>query len=223
MLVSMRYSLHTLLVAVITLLLTGTLLQGCSSKKKTTGVSQTVTEPAEKPGFAEQSDTVLTARVQAISRKHRILTLKFPDEKVAKIKVGPEVKNFADIGVGDTITAEFRDEVEVFVTGPGGKPIWEEVQEIKKSPKGVKPGTAIIRAYEYSATVVDIDYQTRQVFLKGPGGKRLKVTGGPEVKRFNEIKKGDMVVARLKEAIDIKVSPPERPGGRVVRGGYRLY
>lgn len=218
----MRNSLHTLLVAGITLLLTGALLVGCSSKKKTTAVSHTATESAEKPSFAEQIDTVLKARVQAISRKHRILTLKFPDEKVAKIKVGPEVRNFAEIGVGDTITVEFRDEVEVYVTGPGGKPIWEEVQEIKKAPKGVKPGAAIIRAYEYSASVVDIDYQTRKVFLKGPDGKLIQVTGGPEVKRFNEIKKGDMVVARLKEAIDIKVSPPEQPS-TMVRGGYRRY
>ena len=191
-------------------LLAGSLLVGCSSKKKTESVSQTATVPVDKPGFADQIDGVLTARVQAISRKNRILTLKFPDEKVAKVKVGPEVKNFAEIGVGDTIKAEFRDEVEIFVVGPGGKPAWNEVQEIKPT-KGVKPGTAIIRAYEYSAVVTEIDYASRRVTLKGTDGKLVKVTGKPEIRRFNEIKVGDMVVARLIEAIDIDITPAEKP------------
>jgi len=206
----MRISIHSLLMASAVTLLAGSLLVGCSSKKKTESVSQTATVPVDKPGFADQIDGVLTARVQAISRKNRILTLKFPDEKVAKVKVGPEVKNFAEIGVGDTIKAEFRDEVEIFVVGPGGKPAWNEVQEIKPT-KGVKPGTAIIRAYEYSAVVTEIDYASRRVTLKGTDGKLVKVTGKPEIRRFNEIKVGDMVVARLIEAIDIDITPAEKP------------
>ena len=206
----MRISIHSILLAGAATLLAVSLLAGCSSKKKTEGVSQTATVPAEKPGFAEQIDTVLTARVQAISRKNRILTLKFPDNKVAKVKVGPEVKNFAEIGVGDTIKAEFRDEVEIFVVGPGGKPAWNEVEEIKPT-KGVKPGTAIIRAYEYSATVTDIDYPSRRVTLKGPDGKLVKLTGKPEIRRFNEIKVGDLVVARLIEAVDIDITPADKP------------
>jgi hypothetical protein len=207
----MRTSFPSLLVASITLVLAGSLLTGCSSKKKPQAVSQTATTGAEKPSFAEQIDTTLTARVQAISRKNRILTLKFPDDKVAKVKVGPEVKNFSEIGVGDTITVDFRDEVEVYVLGPGGKPAWSEVEEIKKAPKGVKPGAAIIRAYEYTATVAEIDYATRKVKLNGPNKTQIEVVGGPQVKRFNEIKQGDTLVARLIEAVDIKVTPPERP------------
>jgi len=206
----MRISFQSLIVTGAALVLAGGLLAGCSSKKKTTAVSQTAVTPAPKPGFAEQIDAKLSARVQAISRKNRILTLKFPDDKVAKVKVGPEVRNFSEIGVGDTISVEFRDQVEVYVAGPDGKPAWNEVEEIKKAPKGTKPGAAIIRAYEYSAKVTDIDYATRKVKLKGPGGKVVQVTGGPEVKRFNEIKPGDTVVARLIEAIDIKVKPAEQ-------------
>lgn len=208
----MRHSFPSLLIAGTAVVLVGTLLTGCSSssKKKHEAVSQTAMESSDKPGFAEQVEAVLTARVQAISRKNRILTLKFPDDKVAKVKVGPEVKNFSEIGVGDTIKADFRDEVEIFVVGPGGKPVWDEVEEIKPI-KGIKPGTAIIRAYEYTATVLNIDYQTRQVTLKGADGKILKVTGQPEIRRFNEIKQGDTVVARLIEAVDIDITPAERP------------
>lgn len=207
----MRKPHHSLIATFATLALAGTLLAGCSSKKTTTATPQTEVTSPEKPSLAGQVEGKLTARVQAISRKNRILTLKFPDDKVAKVKVGPEVRNFNEIGVGDTITADFRDEVELYVAGPDGKPAWSEVEEIKRTPKGVKPGAAIIRAYEYSARVIDIDYASRRVTLKGPDGKMMQVTGGPEVKRFNEIKTGDLVVARLKEAIDIKVEPPLQP------------
>lgn len=206
----MRSSFQVLIVTGATVVLASALLAGCSSKKKSTAVSQTAVTSAQKPSVEEQSAAKLSARVQAISRKNRILTLKFPDDKVAKVKVGPEVRNFSEIGVGDTITVDFRDQVEVYVAGPDGKPAWSEVEEIKKAPKGVKPGAAIIRAYEYSAKVTDIDYATRKVKLKGPGGKVLQVTGGPEVKRFNEIKPGDLIVARLIEAIDIKVTPAQQ-------------
>ncbi len=202
--------IRSLLIAGTATVLAGTLLGGCSSKKKTQAVSQSVTSTADKPGFAEQIDAVMTARVQAISRKNRILTLKFQDDKVAKVKVGPEVRNFAEIGVGDTIKAEFRDQVEIFVVGPGGKPAWDEIEEIKPT-KGAKPGTAIVRAYEYSATVTTIDYATRKVTLKGPDGKSVQLTGSQEIRRFNEIKPGDMVVARLIEAIDIDITPAEKP------------
>ena len=202
----MTMTMRSLLIAATATVLAGSLLSGCSSKKKTDSINRTTTAPAEKPGFAEQIDTVLTARVQAISRKNRILTLKFPDDKVAKVKVGPKVKNFAEIGVGDTIKAEFRDEVEVFVVGPGGKPAWSEVEEIKPK-KGVKPGTAIIRAYEFSGLVTDVDPVSRRLTLKGPYGKLLKITANPEIRRFNEIRVGDMVIARLIEAIDIDIAP----------------
>lgn len=205
----MKFPTKSLLIFGASAVLASSLLAGCSSKKKTTTVSETAVEAPEKPSIREQIDTTLTARVQAISRKNRILTLKFPDDKVAKVKIGPEVKNFAEIGVGDTIKAQFRDMVEVFVVGPGGKPAWDEIEEIKPV-KGAKPGAAIIRAYELSATVTAIDYPSRKVTLKGPNGKSLQVTAKPEIRRFNEIKVGDLVTARLVEAIDIDVMPPER-------------
>lgn len=205
----MRSTFRSLIIASTVAVLASSSLTGCSSKKKTTSVGQTASGPADKPSLVEQIDMTLSARVQAISRKNRILTLKFPDDKVAKVKVGPEVRNFNEIGVGDTIKAAFRDQVEIFVVGPGGKPAWEEVEEIKPV-RGAKPGAAIVRAYELSAKVVDIDYQNRKITLKGPQGRLMQFTAKPEIRRFNEIKAGDMVVARLIEAIDIDIQPPQR-------------
>lgn len=185
------------------------LMTGCGSKGKKPLTASSAENAHSTSSSEKQLDAVLTARVQAISRKNNILTLKFPDNKVGKIKCGPGVSNLGEVGVGDTITARFRDHVEVYVATPGGKPAWPEVQEIKKSPKGIRPGTAIIRPYEFAGTVDSVDPASRKVVLRGHDGKYLRVFGNPEVARFNEIRPGDSLVARFTEITDMKIAPSE--------------
>jgi hypothetical protein len=100
-----------------------------------------------------------------------------------------------------------------------------------------EPGKATLaRAAEVSAQVVAIDKATRTVTLKGPEGKVVDVVAGDEVKRFDEIKVGDFVVARYLEALTLELkktkvkagepvvreeaaraAPGERPAGAVGR------
>ena len=210
-----RYSFYGCL----TVLLTLCLASGCASKSKS-ALKTRLPEDSAATASAEDRDQRLSARVQAISRKNRILTLKFPDEKVAKIKVANEVRNFDDIGVGDTIKARFKTVVEVFPVNSTGKPLWPEIEEIKKAPKGTKPGTAILRPYEFQGVVTSLDPATRAIGLKGPAGKRVEVTEKPDLTRFNEIKTGDTVVARFVEATAIDITPAARPS-TLIRGSRR--
>ena len=208
-----RYSFYGCLTVLLTLCL-GT---GCASKSKST-LKTRLPEDTAATASAEDRDQRLSARVQAISRKNRILTLKFPDEKVAKIKVANEVRNFDDIGVGDTIKARFKTLVEVFPVNPTGKPLWPEIEEIKKAPKGTKPGTAILRPYEFQGVVTSLDPATRAIGIKA--GKRVEVTEKPDLTRFNEIKTGDTVVARFVETTAIDITPAARPS-TLIRGSRR--
>ena len=203
----------------LTVLLTLCLGAGCASKSKST-LKTRLPEDSASTSSPEDRDQRLSARVQAISRKNRILTLKFPDEQVAKIKVANEVRNFDDIGVGDTIKARFKTLVEVFPVNPTGKPLWPEIEEIKKAPKGTKPGTAILRPYEFQGVVTSLDPATRAIGIKGPAGKRVEVTEKPDLTRFNEIKTGDTVVARFVETTAIDITPAARPS-TLIRGSRR--
>ncbi|MFZ4701361.1 MAG: hypothetical protein ACOYMG_15025, partial [Candidatus Methylumidiphilus sp.] len=65
-----------------------------------------------------------------------------------------------------------------------------------------------IDAVEVTATVQSIDYKTRDVTLLGPEGKTFKLKAGPEIKRLNDVKQGDTVLARLTKAASITVSKP---------------
>jgi hypothetical protein len=201
-----------------TALVTASLLSGCSSsgsKEASAAPTPTLvaqdlaatTRAEDLPGRLEGELVVVTATVKAIDTKNRVVTLKTPDGKEANVVCGPEVRNFAQIRVGDEVKTAFLETVELFVTGKG-EPLAERTTDVARAPLGSRPGFAAIDQVEVRASVVSIDYQTREVALKGPEGKVVKVKAGPEVKRLNEVKKGDSVVARLTRAISIVVSKP---------------
>jgi len=212
---------HWLILGV-TALFTASLLSGCSSSgnkdisarsleaEPPTLVAQdqaAETQSQDRPGGLEGELVVITATVKAIDKKSRVVTLQSTDGKVAKIKCGPEVRNFDQIRVGDVVKTSLLETVELFVTG-NDDPAAERVTEVGRAPLGSKPGFAAVDAVEVKASVVAIDYQTRKVTLKGPEGKIVKVTAGPEVNRLNEVKVGDSVVARLTRAVSIEVRKP---------------
>ena len=204
-----------------TALVTASLLSGCSSSGSKDSPAQTseaaplrwaqdqapATQAQDRPGGIEGELVVVTATVKAIDKKNRVVTLLSSDGKVAKVKCGPEVRNFAQIRVGDEVKTSLLETVELFVTG-NNEPAAERVTEVGRAPLGSRPGFAVIDTIEVKAAVVAIDYQTRKVTLKSPDGKVKIVTAGPEVKRLNEVKVGDSVVARLTRAISIEVSKP---------------
>lgn len=195
-----------------TMLMASSLLIGCASKEPPAPapvVEQTA--PVDKPGVAEEKAVVVTAKVQAVNKKTRTVTLKFPNGKTSKVKCGPDVQNFPQIKVGDDVTIEFLETVELFVAAPGDqKPADGQVAAVKRAPKGKKPGGTFVNAVEHTATVTAIDYATRKVTLQTPEGKVTTITAGPQVKRLNEVKQGDTVVARYLEAVSIKVTSPEK-------------
>jgi Cu/Ag efflux protein CusF len=61
------------------------------------------------------------------------------------------------------------------------------------------------------ATVEAIDKTNRIVTLKGPEGNLVMVKADPSVKRFDELKVGDVVTATYTESIAVKVRKPGEP------------
>jgi hypothetical protein len=80
---------------------------------------------------------------------------------------------------------------------------------MQRAPLGAKPEATAVDVVQMTATVEDINYDTRMVKLRGPDGDLRTVKAGPEVKRLNEVKRGDTVVARLTEAVSIRVTAPK--------------
>ena len=97
-----------------------------------------------------------------------------------------------------------------------------------------EPGKGMVtRTIQVTAQVVGIDRRARTVTLKGPEGKVADIVAGPEVRNFDQIRTGDMVVVRYVQALSLELrkttgsrdltvaaagaraAPGERPGAAV--------
>jgi len=161
-----------------------------------------------KPGVVYAETTTLHATVEAVDPATREVTLKGPKGKIVTIKAGPEVKNFDQIHVGDVLTARYLESVALVVRKTDAGPSANESRTVEVAPKGHKPAAKIVETKEVTATVEAIDYATRSVTLRGPEGNVRTIKVDPSVKRLNEVKKGDQVVARYTEGLAISVTPP---------------
>jgi hypothetical protein len=198
-----------------TALAVAAVLNGCASDTSAQQPVAAAPAPVEqapvaetKPGAAEIGRAVVNAKVKAVDKKNRVVTLQFPDGKRSKVKCGPEVRNFPQIRVGDDVKMEFVESMELFVADAPEQPSADAVVDVQRAPKGAKPGVQAVESVEVKATVEAINYDTREVTLKGPEGNLQKLVVGPEAKRFNEVKQGDTVVARLTKAVAISVTTP---------------
>ena len=196
-------------------------LYGCSSTENKDQPEPSVSLPAT--AVAQNTDSVskaddlpdeiageiivITAKVKAINKKERLVTLQSPDGKISKIKCGPEVRNFKQIRVGDVVKTTLLETVEILVTEKV-QAASERVTEVDRAPLGSKPSFEVIDAIEVNAVIVGINYQTREVSLKGPEGNIIKMKAGAEIQHLDEVKVGDFVVTRLTRAASIEVSKP---------------
>jgi hypothetical protein len=77
-----------------------------------------------------------------------------------------------------------------------------------------EPGkVTMAEAVRITASVEAIDKAKRLITLKGPEGNTFVVQAGPEVKNFDQIKVGDLVVASYIEALTLEL----KPGGGQIR------
>lgn len=162
-------------------------------------------DPKDLPDEIEGEVLVIPAKVKAINKKTRELTLVSPDGKLAKIKCGPDVRDFEQIRVGDEVKTTLLESVEVLVT-EAAQQTGEQVTEVNRAPVGSKPSFEVVDAVEINALILAIDYKTREMTLKEPDGRVLKMKAGPDVEHLDKIKVGDSVVTRFTEALSIEVS-----------------
>ena len=159
------------------------------------------------PGVAAAAQTVkLTATITAIDAATRAITLKGPQGKEITVTAGPEVKNFAQMKVGDQVDAEYVEALTLELKKGGGKAVARTEQTGAAAAKpGERPAALAGRQVTIVADVIDVNAATQTVTLRGPQRTvELKVRD-PE--QFKLVAKGDQVEATYTEAVALAVSP----------------
>lgn len=165
--------------------------------------------PAGKPAGVLAASASLTATVTKVDSKDRWVTLKLADGTTFDVQAGPEVKNFAQIKVGDKVTASQDETVAIaVVSGDQAPPMASSGSTTTSAPLGAKPMGVEVDLVTLSGKVTAIDYGKRLVTLVGPKGNSHTVQVGPAVQRFDNIKQGDQVVLNIKRVTTIQVAAP---------------
>jgi hypothetical protein len=159
----------------------------------------------DTPGavVADAVEEIVTVR--AVNQEARTVTVEAPNGNIVTIKVPPESQNLDQVYAGAKFLVRYLQSVAVFISPTGGEPSADEGTAMQLAEKGATPGGVIVTVKQVQARVDDINYDTRTVVLTGPEGDPVKLVVDDRVKRFNEVKKGDIVVVRYTEAIGMKM------------------
>jgi biopolymer transport protein ExbD len=153
---------------------------------------------AQKQTVHTEKAGTLTATIQAIDLDKRIVTVKggAKGEEI-DIKVDEKVKNLSSLKVGDRVKLKYYASVAYRVAKPGE--VTEPLEKIE-----VKRTAAQARQVTVTATLHDIDKNTNNIVLKGPGGNLVGVKVKDPTKLEN-VKVGDQLVITYTEALAVGI------------------
>ena len=177
-------------------LVAGLLLTACA-----TGGSQ------EKPlpRFTEEQTEKAAATVTAIDQQTRLVSLKAQSGEEFDFVAGPQIRNLAQVQVGDQVVVEYTEKLAVEVKrATGAEPAMTVAEGGGRAEPGQKPGAGVGRQVTISAVIVAIDKENRRVTVRGPAGN-FRVIEVKDPKNMENLQVGDMVYATYTEALGISL------------------
>ncbi len=165
---------------------------------------------AKTPGAVGVAQTVkVTATITAIDKATREVTLKGPQGKEVSLIAGEQVKNFAQLKVGDQVNIEYVEALTLELKKGSTAPVARTEQAAVAGAKpGETPAGAGGRQVKITAEVVALDAKTQVVTLRGP--KRTVDLKVRDPEQFKLIAKGDRVEATYTEAMAVAVEPAKK-------------
>jgi Cu/Ag efflux protein CusF len=156
-------------------------------------------------GTLGENAVTASAVVRKIDLEEREVTLERADGKLVTIKAGPEVRNLAQLRVGDQVRATYYESIAYEVRKPGeGAPGMAVTEGAQRAPLGGKPGAAAARITTITATISAIDKAKGTVSLLAPDGEVVTVKAR-DPRNLEKVKPGDLVEITMSEAMAISV------------------
>jgi hypothetical protein len=166
----------------------------------------TIVEKA--PGMAAGAHVAtVSAKIVAIDKDKRLVTLQGPLGNQFRVVAGREVRNFDQIKVGDELVVTHAEALALELK-KGGDGIRERVesQGAARAPVGTRPGMAEVNRVSVLASVVAVNARTQTVTLRGVEHTvDLRVA---DRNQFKLIKVGDQVQVTYTDAVAISMEPP---------------
>jgi Cu/Ag efflux protein CusF len=158
---------------------------------------------ATKPPVSKTTSTEVTATIEAIDHTHRVVTLKNADGEV-ELGVGPEIKRFDELKVGDTITFRYQESLLVEIAKPGQAKTPASDDPTITRGKGARPSGTVSQKQKATVTIKAIDPKLSAVTVVAADGHTVSMKVND--KRLLEgLKAGDKVDVTYTEALMVSV------------------
>jgi hypothetical protein len=166
---------------------------------------QSAAKKAEPPAWKTSSLVEETATVEAVDQSTRMVTLKGAKGNSITFKASDEVRNLAQVKVGDVVKFAYYESLAVRVLKKGEAfPTAGESAGMARAKPGEKPGGVVGTETSVNATITAIDKKAKTATLKGEDGKTVTVTPR-DPKNLEKVKVGDRLVITYTEAVAVKV------------------
>ena len=167
------------------------------------------TDSDEPLSFSTERTSTITARVEAIDHETQAVTLIGPQGKGVSFIASDQVRNLAQVQVGDLVEAELTESFSIEVlpgdgTGPGAG----SVNAVERAKAGGLPGVTAVSSDVIVASVVEINLEQGTFKLQGPEGnvQEYRALNPENLKRASE---GDMVVLTITQSLAMSVRKSE--------------
>lgn len=177
--------------------------------KKTIGVlavllALPLAAAAQKPVTATDVYEI-TAKIDAIDKTSRMVTLTDKDGDTETIYCGPEVKRFDELKVGQSVTFRYYESVALAIRKPGqpsGLPAQTDPTITRGT--GAKPSGTLAQQATATVTIKEIDPKAPSVTVLTEDGRTVdfKVE---DKKNLKDLKAGDKVEITYTQALMVEV------------------
>jgi Cu/Ag efflux protein CusF len=159
------------------------------------GVAQT------RPAITKSASASTTATIQAIDSTMRTITLRDAKGQEDTFTLGPDVKRFDELKVGDTVKFTYYESIVLQVRKPGDVDKGAMTSEIGVNPsKGATPGGTLSAQDKMTVTIKSIDPVVPSLTVTTPAGRTVtrKVD---DPKNIEGLKPGDQITITYTRAL----------------------
>ncbi len=169
---------------------------------------------AQNPVIAAETDLFVAteqARVVSVDAATRMVTLRFADGKTMSIKLGADVRNFAQIKAGDEVVAVLEHAVTYAVLKAGTKqPSVVVAGDVARTKKGAKPGAEATRQVALTMLIVGVNAANNTLDVVPQGGgsiQTLTVRNKERQAYLKQIQPGQLLSVVITDSVAVVVRP----------------
>ena len=169
----------------------------------------TANKPAQiKDAEAVSSLVTVTALVQAVDLKNRVVTLTGPEGNTFSVLVDEKVKNLPQVKVGDLLAVTYYESIVLDFQKGDGIRMATVIDDSQRARAGQKPGAGAFTRVTVVSNIWAVNQAKGTVLVRGPYGHFAEVKlKDPSL--LTGVKVGDQMKVTFTQAVAIGFAKPK--------------